>query len=185
MATAASYGVWAEAQARRAWPTAPVDGAIVFYANDATGDRERLSMALRLWREGAADSLYFVGGARSSGSWAARQARIAVSAGVAPERVGSDLASFDTETNVASACAAIGRSQWGRVVLVSDAMHIVRIRYLLQRSACAAVPTFAAPTPSPNFAQTWRRAHYEALAWAVDVLLPRSVRTWLLHLLRP
>lgn len=183
MALAASFGAWAESRARRDGAQ-NAEAAIIFYADSPRGERDRLATAMALWREGRVGRLYFVGGARPSGSGAARQAARAVAAGAPADLVASDLISFDTETNVVSACAAITQQHWRSVALVSDAMHIVRIHYLLRRAPCAATKAIAAPTPTPDFGQTWQRAHYEAVAWVVDVLLPPSMRVWLLRQLR-
>lgn len=177
---ALGYSVWCDTRMQRSADHA--DAAVVFYGGATEMDRRRVGSAVALWRDGRVDQLYFVGGARDWGSGSAVLIEAAAAAGVPRDHMSRDSASFDTETNVASLCRAIESNDWRRVALVSDAMHIVRIRALIARQ-CGGAGLSDAPTSSTGPITRIMRAHHEAIAWC-SYTLPEHFRQWLVRQVR-
>lgn len=140
---------------------------------------ERLQYAEELYRLGAVENILCVGGWRGDRglSGAQQMVNLLIANNISLDDVFLDNGSFDTTTNLSAVDAVLKEQGWGSVRLVSSALHLFRIQYLV-RGMFSAVsdPTLSvmAQLVRDPFGM-WGSVHREWLAWSVMLLLPKDM----------
>lgn len=91
--------------------------------------RRRVLHAVRLWREGRADSLLLTGGVgRYPPAEARVMFRLALELGVPPACLILEETATDTLQNAAASTAILQARGWSKAIVVTDAYHLPRAR---------------------------------------------------------
>lgn len=148
---------------------------------------ERLRYAAELYHTGRAERVIGLGCHWNQPGYepdAMRQALIEF--GVAPQDALRDESSHDTLSNVEALAAIVQEAGLERVAVVSEPMHLLRIRRFWRLGAYEAALELRAFTPrqEQGFAAGLANAHHEALAWLAHGLLPRDSYRALMESLR-
>lgn len=165
-------------------PGARGRAAIVFYAGSRDASAPRVEEAVALAETGGVDTILMVGGARPViGFNGAEQMKSRAQRLGAPSVLAGSW-SYSSETNLQEAADMLERGQIrGPVLLVSDCLHLVRLK-ALARVHLANWPTHYRCSPyGGGPGHVWIRAHYEALAWLAWAL-PDSLVEPMLRALR-
>lgn len=174
------------------------DGIIVFHGDRSgngqdigPGSIARMQMAEKLLQDDKGKGIFCTGGARPEigyfGCVLMREHLVAV--GLNQDKIFADTRSNDTISNIHEALMAASFHEWKSMTLVSDQMHLIRIKVLLDKFPDKPKIIFA-PVNGNMFAgvgkffQIWKRAHYELLAWIAWKLIPTDVYRFLLDKIR-
>jgi uncharacterized SAM-binding protein YcdF (DUF218 family) len=135
--------------------TAQADAAIVLGAAVWDGRpspvfEERIKHAIELHRSGQVASLIFTGGLGKDDQLSEAEVarRYALDAGVQPEVILCETASTTTLQNLSGAYAIVKREHLGRVLIVSDPLHMRRAITLARDLGLDAYPS---PTPTTRY----------------------------------
>jgi uncharacterized SAM-binding protein YcdF (DUF218 family) len=158
----------------------PADVVIVV-SGDGTGERART--AARLVRQGLAPWLLVSGGRTGAapGGAAAEMARVAVAAGVPPERVVVDDGARSTRDNARRSAALMARSGWTSAILVTSPYHTRRAAWVFRAEFLPRGWTLRVYAAEGSFFEVerwWTRSQARALVWGEYVKLT----AWLLGL---
>jgi uncharacterized SAM-binding protein YcdF (DUF218 family) len=136
----------------------------------------RVEHAATLWREGAAPLLLLSGG--GEGPWPEAQAMrdLAIAAGVPEPSLLVEATSRNTVENAVFSARLLRERGLGRVVVVTDAYHLLRARLLFR---AAGLEVAAASAPPPNYPRDVVMYVREAVA------IPRSLLRLAVRALRP
>lgn len=133
----------------------PADAAIILGAAAWNGRpspvlRERIHHALSLYEAGQVDLVIFTGGQAPGEPFAesVAAARYALARGLPPEDAYCEVASADTWNNLRGAAAVVAEQELGRVLVVSDPLHLRRAVAMARDLGLDAHP---APTPTSRF----------------------------------
>jgi uncharacterized SAM-binding protein YcdF (DUF218 family) len=133
----------------------PADAAIVLGAAvRTTGPSpvyvERINHAIELYRSGAVKYLIMTGGKglgeRMTEADAGRDRAIA--AGVPSDAIFTETLSRDTRENLQNVKPIVDEHQFGRVLIVSDPLHMMRA---MQMAAAAGLDAAPSPTPTSRY----------------------------------
>ena len=159
-------------------PAADARAAIVvFYTDDPALRQERLGKAAELARECPSSLLLLVGGARPHRNYfgSEEMARGLAAMGLGRQRLRTGRESYDTQTNVLEMKAMAAADGAVRLALVSDALHLLRIRAAVG-DASAGMELFDFPVGGDaGLMRIVSRANYEAAAW-LAMLAPEALR---------
>jgi uncharacterized SAM-binding protein YcdF (DUF218 family) len=181
-----SEAAWhiAAASIREADPAvacAPVSGSgaaiVVFYSDDPASGGERLEAAAELARFCPSALIFLVGGARPHRGFfgSEEMARRLEMAGIERPRMRAGRASYDTESNILEARAMAMENGALRLVLVSDALHLVRIHADFGETP-PGMQLFDRPVGrEAGLLRKVTRANYEAAAW-LGMAAPEALR---------
>lgn len=177
-------------------PVNNVDGIVVFHAGgDLDGlDREsirRMEKARALYAMSKPKGVFCAGGARQSQGYFGCEMIIQamIERGVPADVTDFDKHSNDTRSNLNEALGWVAAQNWQRVIFVSDAMHLLRIRYLVEEFASRPQISFisygyAVVSGVAEYLHIWYRVHYELLAWAAHAIFPTSLYRDILDIIR-
>ena len=129
--------------------------------------RRRIEFGLQLYQEGAAPLLLLSGGGRGPVPEAEIMGRLAHSAGIAPEALLIETESRNTVENALFSARLLQARHIGRIVLVSDSVHLPRAALLFRLAGLRVVRRAGIPASSRIAA--FVAALHEAAA------LPRSL----------
>lgn len=170
------------------------DAAVLFWADNASLEKESLRRILHvksLYDSGLISHIICVGGSRPQknfcGSQAMRQelARL----GVPPRRIMEECRSYDSIGNWQQALRLITRHHFHRVVLVSNSLHLLRLRRIVENRpndlqiGYAPYP-FESAKPPVCFPEIYFKVHREWLAYAFYTLLPTAAYRYLVSSIR-
>lgn len=155
----------------------------VFYADGAAMRRERVEKAAELARACPSALIFLVGGARPhKGYFGARNMALELEGmGVASARVRTERNSFDTETNVLEMKSMAAAEGVVRLALVSDALHLLRIRAVFGDPAPGMELLFFPASGQAGLLRIVSRPNYEAAAW-LGMLAPAPLRRFVFEL---
>ena len=173
---------------RLADQTGSVSGGlgVVFYTDNATEASARIEKGTDLLRRKQLDRLVMVGGHRPQEGRLGSQemALLAARTSGLSEKISADVESRDTISGLANLAANADRLESGKVVFVTNCMHILRAKAIYASHPDKQPKAFGAcPSGGYNPLSIWRRVHYEAGAWFV-FLLPESWRDAIIDTLR-
>jgi uncharacterized SAM-binding protein YcdF (DUF218 family) len=160
LAAASIWGYASNADSR------PADAAIVLGAavwNDRPSPvfEERIKHAIDLYRSGQVSSLIFTGGLgqddQQSEAEVAR--RYALDAGVKSEAIFCETVSKTTYQNLSGAYVVVKHEHFGRVLIVSDPLHMRRAITLARDLGMDAYPS---PTPTTRYTSLQTQAGFLA-----------------------
>ena len=159
----------------------PASGAsaaiVVFYSDDLALRRERLAKAAELARECPSALIFLVGGARPHRNYFGSEdmARGLAAMGLGRQRLRTGRESYDTQTNVLEMKAMTAADGAARLALVSDALHLWRIR-AVSGDPQPGAELFDFPVGGDaGLMRIVSRANYEAAAW-LAMLAPEALR---------
>lgn len=139
--------------------TGPADAAIVLGAavygeRPSPVFRERINHAIDLYFDGSVKYLIFTGGVGNRDELAESEAarNYALRRGVPDEAILIETISTTTAENLAQAKQLVEEYQLGRVLVISDPLHMKRAISLAQDVGLDAFPS---PTPTTRY-RTWR-----------------------------
>lgn len=139
--------------------TGPADAAIVLGAavygeRPSPVFRERINHAIDLYQDGSVKFLIFTGGVGNRDELAEAEAarNYALRMGVPDDAILIETISTTTAENLAQAKRLVDEHQLGRVLLVSDPLHMKRAMSLAHDVGLDAYPS---PTPTTRY-RTWR-----------------------------
>lgn len=155
----------------------------VFYSDDPELRQERLAKAAELARQCPSSQLFLVGGARPHRGYFGSEdmARQLEAMGLGRQRLRTGRASFDTLTNVHEMRAMAAAAGADRLALVSDALHLFRIRAVFGEPAPGMELLFFPASGEAGLARIVTRANYEAAAW-LAMLAPEALREFVFKL---
>ncbi len=160
---------------------------IVFYSDNASEANARIERGLQLLEAGKVSQLVMVGGHRPQEGIVGSQdmALAAIRRSGKGALISADVNSRDTISGIRNAGLTVAGSETGKVIFISNCMHLVRAKTIYRTTRLKGRPkAYAACTKgSWNPAKIWQRAHYEAGAWAVFIM-PESWRDGILDMLR-
>lgn len=159
-------------------PAAPI---AVFYTSQSDELESRLGTAAAAWFAHGRRPLLCVGGARPSRGFFGSEvmARRLMELGIDGGAIRTERKSFDTISNVEAAQRLEPHAP--AVVIVSDVLHLWRIRWIMRDSWRTTVPV---PTPlNANPLLAWERVHYEVVSWLL-LIGPDGLRDRLLRTIR-
>ena len=185
------YLLWAHNILAQPRPATPFDSGVLFFADfDPNGglgprSRRRTNHAARLYASGSIRHLIIVGGHRQRPQrfGATLMAAQLHTQGVPDSAMDIDRQSFDTVGNWRVAITLLQARHAPRALLISDPLHLLRIRTIATRS----LPITLAPTRSITTIvrqqplQTWLRVHREWVAWLAMAILPQDLHQSLLR----
>ena len=129
----------------------------------------RVGHGVRLLREGRVGHLLMSGGAvRHAIPEAHVMCELALSTGIAAERVHVEDASVNTIGNALLSRPLVEERGWRRLAVVTDACHMARSLYIFHRLGLPVRPAPAWPetTPGPEWYLAWAREAL-ALPWTI------------------
>ena len=183
---AATFLFWGAT--RLADQTGKISGGlgVVFYTDNSTEASSRVDKGINLLQSGKLDRLIVVGGHRPQegrlGSqemalYAARKSGLSA-------QVSADVESRDTISGLANLARNADGIAPGKLVFISNCMHVMRAKAIYTSHPEKQPKALGAcPGGGYNPLNIWRRAHYEAGAWALFVL-PESWRNAIIDRLR-
>ncbi len=112
--------------------------AVVFFGSYGDETRDRVATGVQLLEDGVVDSMLFVGGARSGSSSTGAEWMLSLAEQhIAADRLRVGAGSKDTVSNLLAMCKALDAGRRDQqVVLVSDALHLARIGWMLEAVDC-------------------------------------------------
>lgn len=152
-------------------PASKADAAVVFFGDWGAQTQARVGKAVELLSSGKAGAIILAGGCRPAEDrdGGKLMTQMAVSRGADPLRLFPDMCSYDTRTNLVGAAEVATREHFTTFILISDALHLQRIRRLAHETpALAGAAEVVGQSSSPFWA--WSRAHYEIAAVIVNAL---------------
>lgn len=151
MATIYAYGFFHEEAKADA---AVVLGAAEYNNRPSPVFKERIEHAIRLYKKGLVGAVVFTGGAGKGSPYTEAEVgrNYAVKHGVAPEDVFTESVSRVTYENLREARRIVDKEKFGRVLIVSDPLHMKRAVSMARDLGMDAHPS---PTPTSQF-KTWR-----------------------------
>ncbi|HPE47701.1 MAG TPA: ElyC/SanA/YdcF family protein [Hyphomonas sp.] len=159
---------------------------VVFYTDNSRDAAARIAKAVNLLRAGKLERLYMVGGHRPQDGWSGSQemALIAARGSGLGGRISADVESRDTISGIQNLARDAKQREPGELVFVSNCMQLMRAKaiYDLQPDHQPKV-LGVCPPGDLNPLDIWRRAHYEAGAWAL-LALPEAWQDKVLDRLR-
>jgi uncharacterized SAM-binding protein YcdF (DUF218 family) len=169
-------------------PSQPHAAGVVFFDGFGTGtdglsagSRERLGHALDLYRGGHVRLLVCVGGAREgrSETGSGLMADALLAQGLPAAAVRHDTVSFDSISNWRAAQALLPPDAAADPLLISDALHLLRIRRITGGVGTPAPSTSLPDAFRGDPLRFWVDVHREWLATAAATLLPADLyRDW-------
>ncbi|WP_156774660.1 YdcF family protein [Alkalilimnicola ehrlichii MLHE-1] len=150
VALAADIWLFGQREDDTAADAAVILGAAAWNGRPSPVLRERIHHALSLYEAGQVDLLIFTGG-QAPGEPLAESvaaARYALARGLAAEDAYCEVASADTWNNLRGAAAVVAEHDLGRVLVVSDPLHLRRAVAMARDLGLDAHP---APTPTSRF----------------------------------
>jgi uncharacterized SAM-binding protein YcdF (DUF218 family) len=157
---------------------------VVYYSDDPALRQERLGRAAALARACPSAPVFLVGGARPHRSYfgSEEMARELGAMGLDRRRLRTGRASYDTQTNVTEMKAMAAADSANRLVLVSDAMHLLRIHAVFGDPP-PGMELFDFPAGgSAGVTRIVSRVNYEAAAW-LAMLAPEALRRLVFELI--
>lgn len=157
---------------------------VVFYSDDPVLRQERLGSAAELARACPAASVLLVGGARPHRGYfgAVEMGRELASMGLEPSRLRTGRSSYDTETNLLEMKSLAAAEGANRLALVSDALHLLRIRTVFGQPDPGTELLFFPASGDARLTRIVSRANYEAAAW-LFMLAPVPLREYVFGLI--
>ena len=149
-------------------------GAAAYDARPSPVFEERIRHGLSLYRQGYAPRLIFTGGFGGSGARFAESEvarRYALKHNIPESAILIETQSRSTRQNLEQARVLMEANGIGKVIVVSDPMHMARAMRLSRKMGIDAV---ASATPSTRFRSlrsSWRFLAQEVVFWHRDVLL--------------
>lgn len=159
---------------------------IIFYTDNAADASARIDKGVELLKAGRIDRILVVGGHRPQEGRLGSQemALLAAKRSGQAAKVSADVESRDTISGLANLANTTSSSDSGRIVFISNCMHILRAKAIYaSHPGNQAKALGACPNGGFNPLDIWRRAHYEAGAWALFVM-PESWRDAIIDRLR-
>ncbi len=159
---------------------------IIFYTDNAADASARIDKGVALLKAGKLDQLKMVGGHRPQEGRLGSQEMALLAARRSGEaaRISADVESRDTISGLENLAKTTSASDSGKIVFISNCMHVLRAKAIYASHPGEQPKTFAAcPRGGYNPLDIWRRAHYEAGAWAL-YLMPESWRDAIIDRLR-
>ena len=159
---------------------------IIFYTDNVSDASARVDKGVALLKAGKLDQLKVVGGHRPQEGRLGSQemALLAARRSGQAAKVSADVESRDTISGLESLANTTSASESGKIVFISNCMHILRAKAVYASHPGKQAKALAAcPNGGHNPLDIWRRAHYEAGAWAL-FLMPESWRDAIIDRLR-
>jgi len=159
---------------------------IIFYTDNAADASARIDKGLALLKAGKLDQLKMVGGHRPQEGRLGSQEMALLAARRSGEaaRISADVESRDTISGLETLANTTSAADSGKIVFISNCMHVLRAKAIYASHPGDQPKAFAAcPRGGYNPLDIWRRAHYEAGAWAL-FLMPESWRDAIIDRLR-
>ncbi|MBI5927905.1 MAG: YdcF family protein [Chloroflexi bacterium] len=129
-------------------------GAAVYRERPSPVFRERINHAIELYQTGQVNYLIFTGGVGNRDAIAESEAarNYALQMGVPHEAILIETRSTNTTENLMQAKHLVGENDLGRVLVVSDPLHMKRAISIARDLGLDAYPS---PTPTTRY-RTWR-----------------------------
>jgi uncharacterized SAM-binding protein YcdF (DUF218 family) len=163
----------------------PRHAVVIFFGGENTHTTDRLHTGMAQLKRCPDAFAFVIGGARPARGFygADDMATFLRNRGVSAHRIFQGRLSDDTFSNVHELIALTHAHQITHLTLVSDALHLMRIRFLLQ-SASPPPPEGLRMegVPTSPFVAPWHiltRPLYELTAWGMMLLPSRVQRTFL------
>lgn len=159
---------------------------IIFYTDNAADASARIDKGLALLKAGKLDQLKMVGGHRPQEGRLGSQEMALLAARRSGEaaRISADVESRDTISGLKNLANTTSAADSGKIAFISNCMHVLRAKAIYASHPGDQPKAFAACPPGGyNPLDIWRRAHYEAGAWAL-FLMPESWRDAIIDRLR-
>lgn len=168
--------------------TGRIDGGrgIIFYTDNVSDASARVDKGVALLTAGRLDTLKVVGGHRPQEGRLGSQemALLAARRSGQAARISADVESRDTISGLETLANTTAPPDSGQIVFISNCMHVLRAKAVFASHPGHQPRTLAAcPSGGYNPLDIWRRAHYEAGAWAL-FLMPESWRDAIIDRLR-
>jgi uncharacterized SAM-binding protein YcdF (DUF218 family) len=136
---------------------------------------ERIKHGIHLYQEGQVEALVFTGGlGRGDRLTEAEAARAyAIARGVPPEQIYVETVSTVTYENVREAAKIVEQQGFGRVLMVSDPLHMKRSVTTARDLGLDAHPS---PTPTSRYRSWWSKLGFlvRETGWYAVYLLQRA-----------
>ncbi|MFC1606704.1 YdcF family protein [Candidatus Latescibacterota bacterium] len=149
---------------------------------------KRLNHGADLYARGAADYIVCTGGkglSRDPGiSGSALMKEFLMCTGIPEGSITAEVSSYDSFSNWENTAGIIKKNGWGRVILVSSALHLFRLADMAQGDSLEVALSPYSREGITSFRDYWRKRswiHHEWIAISVQKVLPK---TWYTKLLR-
>lgn len=158
---------------------------IVFFDDVAEMRQARVAKAVQRLQDGSVSKLIMVGGWRPVSGYLGSLDMVedAAMLGVSRNQLQHDSGSNDTWSNLENALALIPDAETARIELISDALHLARVDFILWRLGFKGSADFVScPVTETSFSYFVRMNH-ELLGYAL-LIIPRELATKILGHLR-
>lgn len=159
---------------------------VVFYTDNPSEALARIDKGIALLQQGKLDRLIMVGGHRpQEGRLGSQEMALAAArkSGLSGQ-ISADVESRDTISGLERLATNGGQLESGKIVFISNCMHLLRAKAIYSSHPDKQPKALGAcPGGGYNPLSIWRRAHYEAGAWALFVM-PASWRDAIIDRLR-
>lgn len=158
---------------------------VVFFDDSPEMRHARVAMAVARLRAGSVSRLIMVGGSRPASGYLGSLDMVqeAVMLGAGENQLQHDSRSNDTWSNLESALKMLPGAGTARIELISDALHLARVEFILWRLGFKGSADFVpCPVKETTFSYFGRMNH-ELLGYA-SLIVPRDLATKILGQLR-
>ena len=158
---------------------------VVFFDDSAEMRHARVAKAVQRLRDGRVSKLIMVGGSRPASGYLGSQDMIEEAAmlGAGRNQLQHDSGSNDTWSNLENALKLIPDAETTRIELISDALHLVRIEFILWRLGFKGSANFVSCKITETTFSYFARMNHELLGYAL-LIIPRPLATKILDQLR-
>jgi DUF218 domain len=159
---------------------------IIFYTDNVSDASARINKGVALLKAEKLDQLTMVGGHRPQEGRLGSQemALLAARRSGQGAKISADVESRDTISGLENLANTTSASDNGKIVFISNCMHVLRAKAIYASHPGNQARALAAcPRGGYNPLDIWRRAHYEAGAWAL-LAMPESWRDAIIDRLR-